>query len=275
MTKGVAPEEIHELDFRFMLSFGGTFTFVQHGLALADLARNLNDGELGSAFYILELSYPLFLEEVAKYPNRFSARYGVEHMVVDGRYLYFDRKTLEQFFAATEDDNELDCVIVGFEEQVSSRDLGLYSNGTANRKLGLSGYPDAVSFVHIHDNHFLYLEGRSLETLRKMISGAFIWFFDQIRNHTYKCLPNALIDLCLSEFHTASIICDPVEWNDDKVSLKDVTVSGETVVAHIKTGESYWTTGNEQNILQKSLGRELWITYDFSSDRWYFSGSLT
>jgi len=266
-------EDPHELDFRFeVVDDGGYFVFVHHGLNLADLAETIDLGQFGSAFYMIRARYPFTTPDIAADPRIFSERYGFEPQVVAGKYLRFDASSLHDFFRASwtnDDDQDIDCEIVGASRELSDEELRQIFDHMA-QPTPLVAQRSGMSVIAVHDNHFVYIEATQLSLLRGLVEQSIVGFFNTVYPTRFASIPDALIDLIINEYHTASLVCLPVEWDDTKM---DVLPTGNTrtddtgIHVLIETSQSHWTS-YDLDIPQQMLGRRLLISYDPVGSSW-------
>lgn len=248
-----APEEAHELDFRFeYFPHEDAFLLVHHGVTLHELLEECGDGVLGSMYYLFEMFHPVSFEEITQRGN-FEKFFRVSPSAITERYLQLNYEKLESFFNHVNSSNFLDCGIIGsLGEPPTEREIESIVK-TRDLPSGLS------SILHTHDNHFLWLKARSLDLLKKLIHASLIGFFHQIHPHEYKTIPENLIDFVMTKYHTASLICYP----------RDVQIDDEKIQALVETSISHWTS-SRLNPPQNLLGKGLLISYSFKEDVWEF-----
>jgi len=270
------PSELgpHELDFRFeAFPADDEFLFAHHGAKLSELLETCGQGSLGSTFYIVEMAYPLTLADAAARPGLFSDRYGVEPAVVHGRYLRFDSRELARFFGNTAADTELDCTVFGTRwAAVSEQDLQRFLDAVtlqAGRVRLADPWP--CSWLHTHDNHFLWLAARPLGLLRRLVASSLLGFFRHVRPHPYAPVPEALIDLIQSRYHTAPLVCFPTTWDSatNAEVPSGVQDGPESVRALVEAVESSWIA-YRLNPPRELVGRGLLISYLFQNKAWSF-----
>lgn len=259
----------HELDFRFeVFPETNEFLFVHHGLNLSELAGRIDISKLGSIFYMTEANYGFDMEDVIADKSVFLKRYGVEPILAYNRYLRFDLPSLIHFFANAQSDYELDCTLVGTHaEELSEDSLRRLTAtlGVVQRFPSLSELCNGCWF-HTHDNHFVSLLAQSTELLPTLIEESIFGFFHQVHAYAYKRLPTALIDLIITKYHTASLVCFPeVPGN--------IHIDENEVRAVIETAKSYWTAYNGWNpynidLPRGVLGQKLRLTYNFKDEHW-------
>jgi hypothetical protein len=267
-----SPDDgLHELDFRFEVYPGEEFLFAHHGAKLNELLGVCGLPSLGSNFYMVEMAYPLALPDLIRESGPFCDRYGVEPSTAYGRYLRFDGETLTRFFENTTADNELDCTILGTDErelpeEECERFLAAAKGGPGRIPLG-----GLRSWVHTHDNHFLWFGSRPLGLLRKLIEASLLGFFRQARPHAYTPVPDGLIDLILYKYHTAPLVCFPTTWDDgtNQEVASGVQVDSEGIQALVETAETSWVA-YRLNPPKELVGRGLLISYEFQGQSWSY-----
>jgi hypothetical protein len=267
-----AGDGLHELDFRFeVFSEGEGFLFAHHGAKLNELLEACGDGALGSTFYMVELMYPLSLPDVIASKELFRNRYGVEPDTVYDKFLRFDLETLAIFFESTKTDNELDCVIVGTDEPVLAEQI--LQQFLDSLTAGPSHVPLAGlrSWLRTHDNHFLWLAAKPVDVLRRLIATSLLGFFDHVHHHRYTPVPDSLVELVLSKYHTAPLVCVPTGWDSGKASevTSGVEEKAGGIRALIETKESSWIA-YKLDPPKELIGRGLLISYEFRSESWSF-----
>lgn len=253
----------HELDFRFEV-FPKTdeFLFVHHGINLSELADEIDLSRFGSVFYMTDLEFPLTIEDVLADSNVWRQNYGTDPVVAYGRYVQFDLERLAQFFRNTRLDTGLDCTIVGaYANELSEEELRRFTEAiTKDYRTPISALWKG-SWLHVHDNHFLWLMAQSIEFLRVLIDESIVGFFHQVHPHTYDPLPRALIDLVLQKYHTAPLVCFPEGRQTGLQSNKT------EVTALMETRESHWTA-YRADLSADLLGRSLLVSYNLQDNRW-------
>jgi hypothetical protein len=270
---GIDPGDgVHELDFRFELfPEEDRFLFAHHGAKLSELIEVQGLRTLGSTFYMVEMGYPFSFSEVIGNTGLLRDRYGIEPLLVDGGYLQFDSQSLTTFFENTRKDFELDCTILGTDEprlteQAVTRFLECLKNGP-NQMPG-----DSIrSWLHIHDNHFLWLGAKPTGLLRRLIAASLVGFFNHVHRHNYTPLPDNLIDLILAKYHTAPLVCHATAWDQsvaDEVP-SGVQIESDTIRALVETKGTSWIA-YQLNPPKELVGRALLISYQFQGESWSF-----
>ncbi len=127
------------------------------------------------------------------------------------------------------------------------------------------------SWIHTHDNHFLWIGSKSLGLLRKLIAASLIGFFHQLRPHAYTPVPDGLIDLIGSHYHTAALVCVPSTYdlNTGKEIEVGVQVDDDRIKALVGTAAESWIA-YQLNPPKELVGRGLLIAYDFGKESWSF-----
>jgi hypothetical protein len=276
LLSSITPHDSHhELDFRFEVFPGNDeFLFAHHGGRLSELAKVVALSKLGSVFYMVEANYPFTINDVVADKTVFQNRYGVEPDVVHNRYLRFDLNRLDRFFESTQADCELDCFIVGADtDQLSDEDLERFVKARDASKgfLRLSGFWRG-SWLHTHDNHFLWLVARSLDLLKSLIAASIVGFFRHVHHYDYTAPSDALVDLIVSQYHTAPLVCFPTRWHDTSEVPGDVQVDANSVRALVETAETSWIAYH-LNPPRHLVGRRLLISYSFHDNSWSWEKS--
>jgi hypothetical protein len=262
----------HELDFRFeVFSEGKGFLFAHHGAKLNELMEVCGLSALGRHFLMVEMAYPMTFPDVLLDKGLFFTRYGVEPWVVFERYFRFDASRMERFFESTRADSELDCTIFGGDQaEWAAEDIDRCLD-TLRCRPGPVPLAGLRSWIHTHDNHFLWLGGRSLDLLRRLIASSLVGFFNHVHSHPYSPVPDDLIDLVLSNYHTAPLVCFPTEWDwktGDEVAT-GVRVECGGIRALVETAESSWIA-YRLNPPRELVGRGLLIAYQFERESWTY-----
>lgn len=262
----------HELDFRFeVFPEENRFLFAHHGARLHELLEVCGVPSLGSTFFMVEMAYPFALPDIIRDKQLLHDRYGVEPATVFGCYLRFDSEMLARFFENTRTDTELDCTIIGTDErEPSEQDFQRFLDGL---KSGPGHIPLAGlrSWLHTHDNHFLWLGAKPLGLLRRLIAASLVGFFNHVHPHSYCPVPDHLIDVIQSRYHTAPLVCFPTGWDSSRATevAGSVQVEDDEVQALLETGESYWIA-YQLNPPKELLGRGLLLSYQFRSESWSY-----
>jgi hypothetical protein len=263
-------DDQHELDFRFeILPETREFLFVHHGLNLCELVGRIDILKLGSEFYMTEANYGFEIEEVIGDKSIFVNRYGIEPGVAYNRYLRFDLPSLTRFFVSTQSDYELGFTLVGTHaKELSEESLRRLTAtlGVAQRFPSLAELRDGC-WLHTHDNHFFSLLAQSAELLPSLIEESIVGFFHQARAYAYRRLPGALIDLIITKYHTASLVCSPTDFPENQEVAGNVHVDENEVRAVIETAKS-WSTAYNVELPKDVLGQKLRLTYSFNRDQW-------
>jgi hypothetical protein len=267
----ISPDAgLHELDFRFeAFPVEEEFVFAHHGAKLNELLEVCALPSLGSTFYMVEMAYPFSLPDVIGNRSLFLDRYGIEPSLVCNRFLQFDSETLARFFENTRTDTELDCTLIGTDEpELAEQDFQRFLDAL---KCGPSRVPlmSLRSWVHTHDNHFLWLATKPLGLLRRLIAASLVGFFNHIHPRFYTPVPDNLIDLILSKYHTAPLVCFPTEWDWSKADevVAGVQVEIDGVQALVETAASSWIA-YQLNPPSDLVGRGLLISYKFQMESW-------
>jgi len=269
----ISPDDgLHELDFRFEICpVAEQFLFAHHGAKLNELLEVCALPTLGSTFYIVEMACPFSLLDVIGNSSLLQDRYGIEPSLVYDRYLRFDSEALARFFENTRTDTELDCTIIGTDapglaEADLQRILDAQKNGPSHVLLA-----GIRSWLHTHDNHFLWLAAKPLGLLRRLIAASLVGFLNHVHAHCYTPVPDKLIDLILSEYHTAPLVCFPTEWdwNEADEVPSGVQVDTDGIQILVTTTESSWIA-YQLNPPKELIGRGLLISYQFQRESWSF-----
>jgi hypothetical protein len=268
------PEEcgLHDLDFRFEIpGDGDQFLFAHHGLNLHDLAETIDLSSLGSIFYMVEACQPFALQDVIADKSLFLERYGVKPAVLYDRCLAFDRKRLIDFFLSTRDDDRLDCIILGTQDEpLSEEKFERLHQSVADRETWISLCRAwNISWLRTHDNHFFWLTAQSFSLLRRLIAESILGFFSHVHACRYAPVPDALIDLIIAEYHTAPLVCLPTAWVNGNEVPADVQSDDESIQALLETAESSWIA-YQLNPPRHLVGRGLLVSYHFGRGAWSF-----
>ncbi len=264
-------EENHELDFRFeVFPEQDRFIFVHHGLNLVDLNRTIDLSSFGSTFFILGIMSPFSTAEVIHNPRLFEERYGVIPST-HGPYLHFDTNRFKRFLEATKDDSELDCTILGANQETISEQMLPELQETAHQKehYGYLTHSWQQSFFDVHDNHFMYIAGRSIQLLRRLIAESIVGFFNHVYPCDYSPIPPTLIDFLLSNYSTVPIVCVPRKWDEEQLTEipGDIQVDETEVRAFLTTSKSSWTA-QETEFSERLLGRQFLVVYAIQNRKW-------
>ena len=256
----------HELDFRFEIQSDEKFIFVSHGLGLDKIANIINISSIATVFYLVNLRLPFNLNEVMDNINIFVEQYKILPKTIFKKFLMFNFEELNQFFLNTYDDFILDCDIIGtYETGLPHEELLQIVDGLKDGKTFISQLQSC--YIGVHDNHFVYLEIRSLAIIKKLISGTIIYFFQTIYPHQYSELPEQLVNMILTNYHTGSLTCHPTFWDNQRQIdiIEDVDINEFEIRTLIYTPSLSWT---QRNIPEELIGRYFWLTYDLKKEIW-------
>jgi hypothetical protein len=166
---------------------------------------------------------------------------------------------------------ELDCTVMGTDapelsEQEIQRFLDTIKNGPGHiAPAGLR------SWVHTHDNHFLWPGAKPLGLLRKLIAGSLTGFFNHVHPHSYGPVPDRLIDSIPSTYHTAPLLWFPTARDSSRAAevAGGVRVGGDEVQALLEAGEPY-RIAHQLNLPEELLGRGPLLSSKFRSESWSY-----
>lgn len=263
---------LHELDFRFETYPGEeNFLFAHHGATLDELMDTCGLASLGSTFYVVEVASPFALPEAISNSSLMHDRYGVAPSVVHDHYLRLDAEAFAKFVQNTRADTELDCTILATHgPDVSQEDIQRFLEAIKDRagRVPLAGLSPG-SCLHTHDNHFLWLAAQPVGLLRTLINASVVGFFSHVRPRSYAPLPGDIIDLILTKYHTAPLVCFPTEWDENCTTEvpSGVQITSDSVQALVQTAESSWIA-YQLNPPKELLRRGLLISYRFGSESW-------
>ena len=269
-------DDYHELDFRFeYFPEEDVFVFAHHGATLHELLEVCGEGQLGSMFYLVEMSDPLHLSEALKELSLFEKLFEVAPSIIETSFLLFNHEQLSLFFKKANDLIYLDCTMIGGYKQQATLEAIKSIFNTNQLPLEVS------SVIHTHDNHFLWLRARSLKLLRKLINASLIGFFNHLHPRAYSPIPNHLIDLILSKYHTTPLVSVPTVWvkkppepgfvlsSESAPQAVGFEIDSNRIQILVETQETSWIA-HKLNPPKELVGRGLFISYSFKEESWAF-----